>query len=173
MKRKEIVILTIVRILLILGTLFSLWFIFSNATATGTASSNQSATVTDKVQDVVGSINPSSPIANATGRDYDLLHVVIRDLAHFAQYMMLGAFGFGTYLSFKGKGNWGCFFIPVGSLFITAATDEYVQTLTDGRGAQLSDLNVDVAGGVCGCLVALVVFALVCITISAVRRRRG
>ena len=173
MKKQEIVILTIIRILLIAGTLFSLWFIFSNATATGTVSSQQSTTVTDVVQDVVGTINPSSPIANATGREYDLLHSVIRDFAHFAQYFMLGAFGFGTYLSFKGKGNWGYTFIPVISCFLTAATDEYVQSLTDGRGAQFADLTVDMTGAVMGALIALLVFAIVCAAIASVKRRKA
>ena len=172
MTKKEFVILTITRIVLILGTLFSLWFIFSNAIASGEVSANQSATVTDKVQEVVGTINPSSPIANATGQEYDFLHECIRDFGHFAQYCLLGAFAYATYLSFKGKGNWWYTFIPAGAIYLVAATDEYVQTLVDGRGAQFSDVMVDMTGCACGFVVSLCVFAIVCVSIVAIKRRR-
>ncbi|MBQ5930429.1 MAG: VanZ family protein [Clostridia bacterium] len=164
--------MTIIRMIMIAGTVLSLWFIFSNATATGPASSQQSTTVTDKVQDVVGAINPSSPIANATGKEYDFLHNCIRDFGHFAQYCLLAMFAYGTYFSFKGEGNWVYTFIPVGAIFLVAATDEYVQSLTPGRGAQLSDVMVDMTGCVVGFLIAWAVFAIVCVSITAIRRRK-
>ncbi len=172
MTKIEKILLTIVRIIMIAGTIFSLWFIFSNATATGTVSSQQSTNVTDKVQEVVGTINPSSPIANATGREYDFLHDCIRDFGHFAQYCLLAMFAYGTYFSFKGKGNWLYAFIPYGAMFLIASTDEYVQSLTPGRGAQLSDVMVDMMGGLVGFLVAWAVFAIVCVSITAIRRRK-
>jgi VanZ family protein len=157
---------------MILGTVFSLWFIFSNATASGPVSSQQSTTVTDKVQDVVGAINPSSPIANATGKEYDFLHACIRDFGHFAQYCLLGMFAYGTYFSFKGEGNWGLAFIPAGAIYLVAATDEYVQTLVDGRGAEFADIMVDMMGCAFGFLIAWAVFAIVCVSITAIKRRR-
>lgn len=173
MTKKERIILTIVRILLIVGTVCSLWFIFANGTATGEASSNQSHIVTDKVQDVVGAINPSSPIANATGQEYDFLHACIRDFGHFAQYLLLSAFAYGTYFSFKGEGNWMFSFIPVGSIFLVASTDEYIQSLVPGRGAEMADVMVDMMGCVVGFLIAWAVFAIVCVSIKARKRRIG
>ena len=171
MTKKERIILTIVRIVLIIGTLLSLWFIFANGTATGEASSNQSHVVTDKVQDVVGAINPSSPIANATGAEYDFLHACIRDFGHFAQYLLLGACAYGTYFSFKGVGNWQFSFIPVCSVFFVASTDEYIQSLVPGRGAEFTDVMVDMMGCAVGFLIALAVFAIVCVSIKARKRR--
>ncbi len=149
-----------------------MWFIFSNATANGEVSSSQSTAVTDKVQEVVGAINPSSPIANATGKEYDFLHACIRDFGHFAQYFLLGAFAYGTYFSFKGEGNWELSFIPAGAIFLVAATDEYVQSLVNGRGAEFADVMVDMMGCAVGFLIAWAVFAIVCVSIT-VRKRRS
>lgn len=172
MTKIEKILLTIIRIAMIAGTVFSLWFIFSNATATGTQSSSQSTAVTDKVQEVVGAINPSSPIANATGREYDFLHACIRDFGHFAQYLLLGLFAYGTYFSFKGEGNWGLAFIPAGSIFLVSAIDEYVQTLVDGRGAEFADMMVDMTGCLVGFLIAWAAYAIICTCIAAAKRRR-
>ena len=171
MTKRETILLTIVRILMIVGTVLSLWFIFANGTADGEVSSNQSHIVTDKVQDVVGAINPSSPIANAAGKEYDFLHACIRDFGHFAQYLLLGAFVYGTYFSFKGEENWGFVCLPACGVFLVAAIDEYIQSLVPGRGAEFADVMVDMTGCTVGFLIAWAVYAIVCVSITARRRR--
>ena len=110
-------------------------------------------------------------IANATGAEYDFLHACIRDFGHFAQYLLLGAFAYGTYFSFKGVGNWQFSFIPVCSVFFVASTDEYIQSLVPGRGAEFTDVMVDMMGCAVGFLIALAVFAIVCVSIKARKRR--
>lgn len=171
MKTKQTITIYIVRILLIMLTLSLLWFIFSNATADGEASSEQSYSVTITVQEVVGAIDPDSPIATATGEDFDILHACVRDAAHLLQYLALGAAAFGTYLSFANREKWGFAYIPPCFLFLTAATDEYMQTLTAGRAAEFSDLAVDCTGALIGIAFAFFVYGIV--LLIAHRRRKA
>ena len=169
MKVKQKATIYIVRGILILLTALTLWFIFSNASADGETSSNQSYTVTVTVQEVVGAINPSSPIATATGEEFDLLHDFVRKVAHATEYFALGLFAFGTYLSFVGPDGWHFAYITPCFVYLTAATDEYVQTLAAGRAAEFSDLCVDCTGALVGMVAALCVYGIVC---WIIRRRR-
>ena len=172
MKEKTHWSITLVRILLIVLSLYLWTFIFSNAVSDGEVSSKQSQTVTETVQEVVGAINPDSPIATATGESFDLLHACIRNIAHFLQYFALGACVFGTYLSCAKKGSRRYGYIAPCLLFLTAATDEYLQSLTVGRAAELADVVTDCTGAVCGICLALMAFGLIKWTVSAVKRRK-
>ena len=173
MKEKTHWSLTLVRILLIVLSLCLWVFIFYNALSDGESSSQQSQTVTETVQEVVGAINPSSPIATAKGESFDFLHANIRNMAHFLQYFALAACVFGTYLSFakKGSGRYG--YIAPCLLFLTAVTDEYLQGLTAGRASEFADVITDCTGVVCGICLALMVFGLIKWTASAVKRRKS
>ena len=172
MEKKTPWSLTITRIILIVLSLCLWIFIFSNALSDGETSTQQSQTVTETVQEVVGTIDPDSPIANATGESFDLLHMRIRNLAHFSQYLALGACVFGTYLSFVKKGGKRYCYIPSCLLFLTVSLDEYLQSLTAGRVAEISDVITDSAGFVCGICFALLVFGLIKWMVSATKRRR-
>ncbi len=172
MKTKQTITIYIVRILLIALTLCLLWFIFFNATADGEASSQQSHSVTVTVQEVVGAIDPDSPIATATGEDFDLLHACVRKAAHFLQYLALGAAAFGTYLSFVNKEKWGFAYISPCFLFLTAATDEYAQTLTAGRAAEFADFAVDCTGALIGIAFAFFVYGIVLLIVNKRRKAR-
>ena len=163
----------VLRVLLIGLTLGMLWFIFGNASADGVASSQQSYSVTVKVQEVVGAIAPNSPIATATGASFDLLHACIRDLAHFLEYFALALCAFGTYLSFVKEGAWRFAYISPCFVFLTVAADEYVQTLTVGRAAEFADFAVDCTGAFCGICIALMIFAIVKLATYGMRRRRA
>lgn len=164
---------TLVRILLIVLSLCLWTFIFYNALSDGEASSKQSHSVTVSVQEAVGAINPSSPIATAKGENFDFLHAHIRNLAHFLQYFALGACVFGAYLSFAKKGNGRYVYIPPCLLFFTAVVDEYLQSLTAGRASEFADVATDCTGVLCGICLALMVFGLIKWTVSAVQRRKS
>lgn len=172
MKTKGFLTIYIVRAALIILTVLILIFIFSNALATGEVSSQQSYRVTVAVQEAVGVIAPTSPIATATGEDFDLLHACIRDLAHFSQYALLGATAFGAYLSFVKRGKWRFAFISPCFLLLTSILDEFSQSLTVGRAAQLTDIAIDSCGSMCGIAVAFMVYGIVMWIVSH-RKRRG
>lgn len=173
MKAKTDVWLHILRAILFVGLLATLWLIFANSAQNGEASSSQSVSVTHKVQEVVGAIDPTSPIATATGAEFDFLHACIRNIAHFLEYALLGACAFGLFLSYS-RGKRYAFF-PVAFACLTAVFDEFTQTLADGRAAEWTDFLVDSVGVLAGSVFALVVFfiglLIVRRTISNVRVR--
>lgn len=172
MKSRQKLTIYIVRGLLIALSLVAFVFIFRNALANGEASAEQSYSVTIKVQETVGVINPSSPIATATGEDFELLHACVRNMAHFLEYLFLGACLFGAYLSYANRENAYFFFVPVCLLYLTAATDEYLQTLSGGRAAEFSDLVVDMTGAAIGIIVSLVIYALVRLIAHGVAKKK-
>jgi VanZ family protein len=173
MKEKTHWSMTVVRILLIVLSLCIWVFIFYNALSDGEESSKQSHSVTVSVQEVVGAIDPDSPIATAKGEDFDILHAHVRNAAHFLQYFALGACVFGAYLSFAKKGNRQYGYIPLCLLFLTVAVDEYLQSLTIGRVSEFADFATDSVGYACGICLALLVFGLIKWAAHAARRRKS
>ena len=153
MEKKQIVT---IRIILTLLTIGCLAWIFSNSLATGTESSEASQTVTETVQDVVGAVAPSSPIATATGVEFDLLHTFVRNAGHFCQFALLGALLFWCLLSYslKKKALW---IAPVTTTAI-AFIDEYLQTFVEERVGEIFDVFLDCAGAVTG-----IAFAVACV----------
>lgn len=133
-------------------------FIFSNSLKTGEESSAQSSTVVDTIQEVVSVIAPNSPIATATGEDYDKLHADVRTLAHFSEFMLLGALFVWCWYSYTDKKLW--LLAPAGGAVITPIFDELLQMLSSGRAAEWLDVAVDIFGGVCGGFVALCTLTL-------------
>ena len=106
-------------------------------------------------------------------KSYELDFLYLQELFLFLQYFALAACVFGTYLSFakKGSGRYG--YIAPCLLFLTAATDEYLQGLTAGRVSEFADVITDCTGIVCGICLALMVFGLIQWTASTVKRRKS
>ena len=136
------------RLLLTLACVLFAAFIFANSLQEAEESVEKSSNVVKAVQKVAAFFDPNSPIANATGEDYDKLHAVVRNLAHVAEFAL-----FGSLLS------WCCFSytlkkifqsIPPCALALVALTDEFLQLFTSGRAFQFTDLLLDVGGGVLG-----------------------
>ena len=146
------------RIILTLLCALVLAWIFSNSLAVGEKSSSQSGAVTDAVQDVAGVIAPESSVATATGEDYDKLHMDIRTLAHFCEFVALGGLLLFCYFSYTRKKDF--FIIPLWLVLFVPLIDECLQTFTGGRAAQLSDVLIDTAGGLMGMALAFVAFLL-------------
>ena len=146
------------RIMLTLLCALVLAWIFSNSLAVGEKSSSQSGAVTDAVQDVAGVIAPESNIATATGEDYDKLHMDIRTLAHFCEFVALGGLLLFCYFSYTRKKDF--FIIPVWLVLFVPLIDECLQTFTGGRAAQLSDVFIDTIGGLVGMALAWIAFLI-------------
>lgn len=171
MKTKTDVWVHILRAILFAGILATLWLIFFHSAQSGDVSATQSVTVTHKVQEVVGAINPSSPIATATGAEFDFLHACIRNLAHFCEYALLGVCSFGLYLSFSREKRYA--FFPVAFAWLTAVFDEFTQTLSDGRAAEWTDVLVDGVGVLTGSVCALAVFLVGFLIVKRTVRNLG
>ena len=170
MDTKKGVWIHIVRVLFLALTVCVLCFIFANSSKDGETSEAESVQVTVQVQEIVGAIAPDSPIATATGEEFDLLHAFVRNAAHFLEYALLGACMFASYLSFTRKKRYAVL-VPLTIAFVSVF-DEYTQTLAAGRGAELSDVLVDLSGGVAGCGFSLVVFWTIALFVFLSRRKK-
>ena len=132
---------------------FVIAWIFSNSLQTGEQSSSQSSAVTDTVQDVASVIAPDSSVATATGEDYDKLHMDIRTLAHFCEFVALGGLLVFCYASYTRRKSF--FFIPVWLVLFVPLIDECLQTFTLSRTAELTDVFTDTIGGFTGMILAM------------------
>ena len=141
-------VVTALKILLPTAYLLLLVFIFGNSLQPGEQSAQTSSRVVDTVQAVVAWIAPESPIATATGEAYERLHADIRILAHFSEFVLLGALTCGCALAYGIK--WKYFWLGLGSLLIVPILDETLQSFTANRAAELLDVMVDFSGGIVG-----------------------
>ena len=141
------------RILLSTACAFAVGFILYNSIQTAVESAKQSSRAVEVVQKVVATVAPNSPIVTATGDAYDRLHAVVRTLAHFTEYALLGALAGWCYRSYTDKKVW--LLAPSVGVALLAVVDECLQLTAEGRGSQLSDVAVDILGGSLGIVFAL------------------
>ena len=157
--QKRDILLWALRILLSAACVAMLAFIFSNSFKTGEKSAAQSSQVVDVVQQVAQAVAPQSPIATATGADYEMLHTIIRVIAHFSEFFVLGVSFMLCAYSYTQKTPW--LFFPLGGVLLVPALDELVQLFVSGRGAEWTDFFTDAVGGACGVVLALLAVVLV------------
>lgn len=148
------IFLYLLRTVLIVAGVAMTAFIFSNSLKNAEQSTQQSSGVVEFVQKVASAIAPDSEIANATGAAYDLLHSIIRNVAHFSEFCALGALYSWACLSFTFKKPWQV--CPALAVATAAVTDECLQIFSDGRAFQFTDMLLDVSGGLIGIGVAIV-----------------
>ena len=108
-------------------------------------------------------------ISLVTGREtiaHDELLFILRKIGHFSEYALLG---FLIYL----MGRLSAWKYPAAVSLLSsvayAATDEFHQMFTDGRGPSVRDVGIDGCGAFAGILLAM----LVCRIISRVKSGNG
>ena len=148
----------IIRVLLTTLTAAFVAWIFSNSLQVAVESAEQSDSFTQMVQNFFKIIAPNSFIATATGADFDRLEAVVRTLAHFCEFALLGALAFWTYRAYTPKKIW--MIAPFVGGALVAVIDEILQYFTPGRAFQITDVLVDCAGVCAGCLFALATVAI-------------
>ena len=149
----------LLRIFFPIACIALLAFIFGNSLRTGEESTKQSSTIVAAVQTVAGVIAPGSAIATATGEAYERLHGCVRVIAHFIEFAALGALMVWCCFAYTRKKRY--LFIPFALIFLVPIIDETIQLFTKGRGAELFDVLVGTAGGVCGGLAAVGIACLI------------
>ena len=141
------------RILVSVAGAFVVGFIFYNSMQDAAESAKQSSQAVEVVQQVVATVAPNSPIVTATGAEYDKLHAIVRTLAHFSEFALLGALAGWCCRAYTDKKKW--IFIPICAVAWVSVVDELLQTTIEGRAAQFLDVLVDGSGGVVGFVFAL------------------
>ena len=136
------------RILFTVLTLFLIVFIFSNSIQTADDSSASSGRVVDFLNSICG----------ALGMKFTFTQEIVRPLAHFCEFGLLGVLSLLTALSYFGVKAKSFIYSAV-SFSVVAITDEIIQLFSDGRAFQLSDMGIDISGGILGA-VTVFLFAL-------------
>ena len=151
----------------LLLTFFWLGFIFGNSLKDSAASSEQSGKVHEIVNEVASSVGIEEPISEQT----------VRDMAHFTEFSILAvlfcldlwAFGVSPLYS---KRRWDILWLltAIPACFLLACIDEFLQTFSDGRACDFSDVLTDTGGAALGTLLCLLLFLLCRI---AFKKRKG
>ena len=168
---KKRIALYLLRALLIALCVCSAGFIFYNSIQTGEESSSQSKEAVEIVQEVVGAVAPESPIATATGEDFDRLHITVRTLAHFSEYAALGFLSALLFLTYDIKRSLSLLYAVAFSAFY-AMTDEIHQIFVPGRAAQISDFLVDTSGALFGSIMLLIAAAVAAFCAKQMKKPR-
>jgi len=132
--------------LIIIGILWHI-FIFSQSLLPGEVSSNQSGFIVDTLYPLFSRIGFTI--------DVDTFTFIIRKLAHFIEYFILGIIFFLLYQKwFKNKTLW--VLVLVHGLF-TASIDETIQRFTPNRSGELRDVLIDITGVFFGMVLCILV----------------
>jgi VanZ family protein len=156
----------VLRAILTTATALLLIWIFSNSLQTGVESSSQSGKVMEIVQSVAAFIDPDSYIATATGEDYEFIHGIVRTIAHFSEFALLGALTGWCYFSYTKKAVYA--YLPLAFLVCVPLVDEFLQSFTPNRAAEITDVLVDMAGAFTG-----LAFAVFTVWLGAVIYRKA
>ena len=153
LSRKKLTLLIISLTLALLCIIF----IFSNSLKDGAESSEQSSSVYELVNDVTDALGFKSHVS----------HALVRNLAHFAEFSILGAFlamASAMALGVDRKHSLLCAaqkLIPAAALCtLVAIVDELIQFGSEGRAPQVSDALLDILGALFGILAVWTAFII-------------
>lgn len=126
-------------------------FVFGNSMKSGDASMAESDSVVAFVQPILDRM-PCHP---------DTSHsVLIRKLAHFAEFFALGFFYGGTVCLLFQKNRKPQYFPVLFSVLFVAVIDEYIQSFT-GRTSSVKDVLIDFCGALTGICIVFGLFWLI------------
>lgn len=128
----------------ILISMVVIWtsFIFAQSLLPGEVSSNQSGFIVDVLYPLIQRLGLSM--------DVDTFSFIIRKLAHFTEYFILGVLLFVAYQpSFQTRKLYSIIFLQG---LITASIDETIQLFTPNRSGELRDVLIDISGVMFGVL---------------------
>ncbi len=167
----------LITVVLSLGILANTGLIFSMSAESAPKSSERSGNVTNAIVEVLYPDIEERP-PEEQQRIFETVHRVIRKLAHFSEFMLLGcltallAAHLSTCVSgLKAWVQWGA---PAVLGLLCAMLDEALQRFT-GRGPSLGDVLLDFAGALAGVLFARTLIWGISLTVSVIcgRRQKG
>lgn len=144
----------IISVILIAATVGWVCFIFGNSLKNAEQSSEQSSEICEILQEA----------ADSLGLNIQIQSSVIRTLAHFGEFAILGmllcADIIHIFVAPKDLSPWLLLVSPALSLAV-AVTDEILQKFSDGRVCDVKDVLVDFSGALLGAAIVSAVFLLV------------
>ena len=143
----------IVFIIKLVLVILTLGFIWGNSLLSGELSAQESEKILELTEPVV---EPVTETLVAAGYDVDE-HYVVRKMAHFTEFAVLGAMMFLLFVKPDGRSR---YLLPAGLCFAAACVDEGIQILAVERGPALRDVLLDFCGSCVGILCAAFVILL-------------
>ena len=144
--------INVLRNILILLLLFTFFVIFGFSSQDGETSGGISRNITNKILQFSNKYNAleqeeKEQIADRTER-------IIRKIAHFSIYTLVGLLLMGLLSTYKIKENWRIILsVLLGMIY--AVSDEIHQSFIPGRTPQITDVYIDTLGVVLGVLLIL------------------
>ena len=90
-------------------------------------------------------------VPRLSGEEVDLIHAIIRKLAHVVEYLILGFLLFRAFRSHSSAWwSWRWFFLASIVVLLWAASDEFHQSFVSTRTASVVDVGIDIVGGILG-----------------------
>lgn len=142
-------IYTVLRVVLFVAMIFFLLFIFGNSLQNGVASGMRSARAVQILQTIADGLH--LPIV--------VSELVIRKLAHFLEYFVLGLL-LCINVRLLTRNWWARIFVPLFFGLLTPVIDESIQLFSPGRSGEVRDVLIDFSGVVFGILVMTPILAL-------------
>lgn len=128
------------RIINIVLVVFWMALIFTMSSFNSTESSNQSNFIVDIISKILNINN------------IELLSLIIRKLAHFTEYFILGILLSNLILSYNKKA-----YISIIICILYAISDEIHQIFVPGRSCQILDITIDSLGSILGIYLLLLI----------------
>lgn len=126
-------------------TILTISFIFYNSTRNGVESTNASNTVLIFLNNLLLNL----------GININIQAIVLRKLAHFAEFFLLGTFIMFTFESFTGKLLKNLGYTLFFSLLVPVL-DETIQLFSVGRSSQVVDVLIDFFGAFTGIIYVII-----------------
>lgn len=117
---------------------------WSRSLKPGDASLGDSTFVVDLVRPLFGALGVT---------DADLMQFVVRKLAHFSEYLVMGVLAFQALPALRNKSAKGHRRAMVACALVVAlvpVADECIQLFVPGRSGMVRDVLIDMAGALCG-----------------------
>ena len=143
-------------LIVLLFLIYVMIFNFSAEDATASSGVSQKVTrwllqIYYKLQGNTGGLTVVIPAG-----EVDEAEAVIRKLAHFTEYMLVGLLSLWIWLLWNAK-RLRCCAVVLVQRVISASLDEFHQYFVPGRYASIRDVLIDTAGGLTGMLLVLMV----------------
>lgn len=143
----------ILRIIFLILIILNSSIIFGFSSQNGEESGNLSKMVITKIADILK--------VKEENRTYflSLGEKVIRKLAHFSIYTLLGIWSFAFIYTFNLKQKYKTIITAIWG-FLYASTDEFHQMFSKGRTASINDVIIDTLGVIFGLLLVLLILKI-------------
>ena len=143
----------ILRIIFLILIIFNSLIIFGFSSQNGEESGSLSKMVITKIADILNIKEENRTYFLSLGEK------VIRKLAHFSIYTLLGIWSFSFIYTFKMKMQYQVTITTIWG-FLYASTDEFHQMFSAGRTASINDVIIDTLGVIFGLLIVLLILKI-------------